>query len=348
MGKTKKEHYVPQCYLRNFKMEGKEEKINVFDKQKEQIRLNQKILDNASERYFYDIDIDKILMECPADKRERMLDQFGEKYEAYKNDNEQHLEKFFSEVVEGDYSETLKSIIHNAESATPWYIKNCYSMSEVERIKMAAFITFQYMRTKKFRETMREGKSEIAKVLLTKLYNIEYGETDGKISLDDIDVQIGKESIKLDHAGFILDMDRILDFTQCFLKHVWVIYINRTKIPFWTSDAPIAVNPMKNGYRSGKGIAAKGVEILLPLSNKVTLGMYDSEEYGEIFYKLTGKVNRLYIEIKDEDRVKQFNQLQVRESYRCIFSSGEDFSVAQELCKKYPSVKETINYITVG
>lgn len=50
MGKTKKEHYVPQCYLRNFMIPGTNEKINVFDKSLEQVRLKQNILDNASER----------------------------------------------------------------------------------------------------------------------------------------------------------------------------------------------------------------------------------------------------------------------------------------------------------
>ena len=39
MGKTKKEHYVPQCYLKNFMIPGTDEKINVFDKSKEQVRL---------------------------------------------------------------------------------------------------------------------------------------------------------------------------------------------------------------------------------------------------------------------------------------------------------------------
>lgn len=47
MGKTKKEHYVPQCYLRNFVIPGTDEKINVFDKSLEQVRLKQNILDNA-------------------------------------------------------------------------------------------------------------------------------------------------------------------------------------------------------------------------------------------------------------------------------------------------------------
>ena len=137
----------------------------------------------------------------------------------------------------------------------------------------------------------------------------------------------------------MLDIDRILEFTKCFLNHVWVIYINKTEIPFWTSDAPVALNPMQNGWRSGRGIAAEGIEIILPLSDKVCLGMYDREYYGDLFYKATVKEDRIYIEIDDCNKVNSFNELQVRESYRCIFSSNQDFTLAKELCEKYPSIK---------
>ncbi|MFQ7521413.1 MAG: DUF4238 domain-containing protein [Terrisporobacter sp.] len=339
MKKTKKEHYVPQCYLRNFCIKGNDKKINVFDKQKEQTRLNQNILDNASERYFYDIDIDKILNEASEEKRKDMLSQLGDKYDVYKNDKEQHIEKLFSEVIEGDYSEMLKSIIYKAETATPWYLKNCYSMSEVVKIKMAVCITFQFLRTKKSRDMLQDGMIKMYKVLLTKLYNIEYGNSTGNISVEDIDVSIGKEAMKLEHVQFMLDIDRILEFTKCFLNHVWVIYINKTEIPFWTSDAPVALNPMQNGWRSGRGIAAEGIEIILPLSDKVCLGMYDREYYGDLFYKATVKEDRIYIEIDDCNKVNSFNELQVRESYRCIFSSNQDFTLAKELCEKYPSIK---------
>ena len=344
MKKTKKEHYVPQCYLRNFCIKGNDKKINVFDKQKEQTRLNQNILDNASERYFYDIDIDKILNEASEEKRKDMLSQLGDKYDVYKNDKEQHIEKLFSEVIEGDYSEMLKSIIYKAETATPWYLKNCYSMSEVVKIKMAVCITFQFLRTKKSRDMLQDGMIKMYKVLLTKLYNIEYGNSTGNISVEDIDVSIGKEAMKLEHVQFMLDIDRILEFTKCFLNHVWVIYINKTEIPFWTSDAPVALNPMQNGWRSGRGIAAEGIEIILPLSDKVCLGMYDREYYGDLFYKATVKEDRIYIEIDDCNKVNSFNELQVRESYRCIFSSNQDFTLAKELCEKYPSIKETGDY----
>lgn len=346
--RTKKEHYVPQCYLKNFRIPRTEGRINVFDKKKAEIRTNQNILDNASERYFYDIDIDKILNEATEENRNKMLNRLGEKYEIFRNDKTQHLEKFFSEVIEGDYSEVLKSIISKAENATPWYLDNCYSLSIKEKVVLSICITMQFLRTKKQRVMLEEGMTKLYETFLVKLYNIEYGEYAESLSPGDIKANIGKEAMKMKHAKFILDFNKVLEFSGVLRSHLWVTYINRTPIPFWTSDAPIALNPMSNGGRCGKGIGAKGIEILLPISDKVTLAMYDREEY-EKYMSLGGNVkDRLYIEIYDENHINSFNALQLKECYRCVFSGSEDFSLAKEMCEKNPSLMQEKEYFTVG
>lgn len=272
----------------------------------------------------------------------------GENYEIYKNDKEQHLENFFSKVIEGDYSRVLKSIITKAEGASPWYIKNCYCMSEEEQVIMAVCITMQFWRTKKQRIMLEEGITKFHTMMLCKLFNIEYGDELGRLSQEDFETTIGKEAMKLQHAEFILDIENILEFSAVFLRHIWVIYINRTNEPFWTSDAPVVLNTMPNGWRSGKGIASRGIEIVLPLSDKVALGMYDAEVYAPMLSMVSTKSNRMYIELKDKEQIQRFNQLQVVESYRCIYSSCEDFSLAQRMCQEHPDLKRAQEYFSVG
>lgn len=58
MADTKKEHYVPRCYLKHF--EADNGKIKVFDKKIMQVR-EQRIFDVAMENYFYDIDFSALL-----------------------------------------------------------------------------------------------------------------------------------------------------------------------------------------------------------------------------------------------------------------------------------------------
>ena len=53
MADTKKEHYVPRCYLKHF--EADNGKIQVFDKKIMQVR-EQRSFEVAMENYFYDID----------------------------------------------------------------------------------------------------------------------------------------------------------------------------------------------------------------------------------------------------------------------------------------------------
>ena len=71
MAETKKEHYVPRCYLRNFA--SLEERINVFDKEKMQTRKNQRILDVAMENRFYDLNIATLNDKIPPERKEKLI-----------------------------------------------------------------------------------------------------------------------------------------------------------------------------------------------------------------------------------------------------------------------------------
>lgn len=68
MADTKKEHYVPRCYLENF--EDTEDRIWVYDKvlmdePRHQLRIN-----IGFENYFYDIDFNALLDKMDEDKQE--------------------------------------------------------------------------------------------------------------------------------------------------------------------------------------------------------------------------------------------------------------------------------------
>lgn len=58
MADTKKEHYVPRCYLENFVSDSK--RIEVFDKWTLMVRHNQDIKNVAMENGFYDLDLHNI------------------------------------------------------------------------------------------------------------------------------------------------------------------------------------------------------------------------------------------------------------------------------------------------
>ena len=68
MADTKKEHYVPRCYLENFASNST--RIEVFDKWKLMVRHNQDIKNVAMENGFYDLDLLDMLNRIDAEKSE--------------------------------------------------------------------------------------------------------------------------------------------------------------------------------------------------------------------------------------------------------------------------------------
>lgn len=69
MTDTKKEHYVPRCYLKNFALENT--KIKIFDKFKMQTR-EQRIMEVAMENYFYDLDFSELIQKAELDENKKL------------------------------------------------------------------------------------------------------------------------------------------------------------------------------------------------------------------------------------------------------------------------------------
>ena len=115
--KKKKQHYVPQCYLENWAIDGSHQ-IYVYDKEMNKQRKNN-ITDVASENYFYDVDLTGIVTN---DKAKEM--GFSN-FDPSKADEAQYIENFFSNSVEGQYKFLLNNVLTNVSRMTPWELKNC-------------------------------------------------------------------------------------------------------------------------------------------------------------------------------------------------------------------------------
>lgn len=137
MNETKKEHYVPCCYLWNFSFcknhkKPQQSPVYVFDKvlNKSFIRA---VHDVASEYYFYD----------------------NEKL----GDNKKFLEKFFSNHVEVEYSTHLKSLIDRVNSNS----KNIILYGE--KSSLSAHFAIQYIRTLAHRNNLAYMVEQLKKIV---------------------------------------------------------------------------------------------------------------------------------------------------------------------------------------
>lgn len=336
MADTKKEHYVPQCYLRHFA--STEERINVFDKEKMEVRTNQNILNVAMKNRFYDLNLFDIYIKAESPEQEKIKKELGEllgtdNIEAALNDidSQQYIEKkFFSEGVESIYSFMLENIIKKSNNGNRWIIQNCYALSKSEKELFSLFVSIQIIRTKSFRDTL---SATFEKFIETMTYKSQMNDEDA-LPKEAFKVTVDKEYVKLQHNGMVLDPEMALEFAKVLAKHIWVIYVNKTNTPFYTSDDPVVNVPHKHDtFLSYGGLNSEGIEILFPISSNLLLGMYHADTYNDVF------TDRKYMAVNDNKWVEYFNRAQVVHSQRCVFSISNDFDLAEKICRENPDIQ---------
>ncbi len=344
MAKTKKEHYVPRCYLKNFSNQG-EERINLFDKQKMQARLNQNIMDVAMENYFYDLSLEELYKKAKPEEQEKVKEELCKilntqnlECSLREADNQQHIEKGFFSKIEGIYSSILLNIINKAYNGNQWVIDNCDAFSKEGKEIFSFFIAIQIIRTKSFREILG---ATIEKTVQTMAYKSQMDDEDA-LPKESFEVEADKEFIKLQHSSMILDPKVAAEIAEVLSNHIWVMYVNKTSLPFYTSDDPVVNIPHKfDKFISYGGLKSEGIEIVFPISSNLLLGMYDSKTYNNIH------TDREYKVLYYDEEVGYFNKVQVIHSQRYIFSSNENFELAEKICLRYPECQKYVPPIEV-
>jgi len=338
MGKVKNQHYVPRSYLKYFSNE--KDQLWVYDKEKDAV-FRSNITNVASQRYFYDIPFDEIFKVISEDEKKELkevLSKFGfdTKQDGYKT-IEQGIEDFFSTEIEGPY----KSLLENIRSR---YVLNpdplfSEALTLEERQPLSLFIAYQIVRSKEFRESLIETKNGAAQALVDRLAkmhdkNYEYGT---------MTVTKEHEFPSVEHAQFILG-DFPFKLAQSLVNHCWVVGVNQTTIPFYTSDNPVIKVPHKrHPIVSYEGYNSEGIEIAIPISQKHILIMYERTYHKDYL----GSEN-LFVPIIDVQNVIYYNSLQVYQSNRQIYCHDKKFHLIDKMKREHGSLKRTPKEIKVN
>lgn len=342
MADTKKEHYVPRCYLENFEDDNK--RIKVYDKtiMQERSQLKSEI---AAENYFYDIDFEKMMEKIEPDKHQAIINDIKkitgiDDWDSIKSTimKTKYIEKDFFGKIEGEYSTLLKDIIKKSYNGNKWVIENCHPFSENDKILLALLLSVQIIRTRAYRDiikqTIEKGYQALINKQLTRNENSSPNET--------FQVMADDSFIKLQHSSMLLNDEIILNIAETLMNHIWVMYVNKTDCPFYTSDNPVVTIAHKHDkYRSYNGLASEGVEVVFPVSPNLLISMYE-KTYHSKYVK-----DRTFIPIYDKICVDYYNSAQVSNSFRCVFSQKENFELAKIMCKKHPEIRDYSNKITV-
>lgn len=295
------QHYVPQFYLKKFARNTKPRKyiINCFDKTTGK-KFTRNIKDIAMEKYFYD------------------------------NQEPPIVENIFA------YLESHSSIIYDKIIEE----ESIENLTDSQRTIFSLFIFFQYSRTRGAREFF----SQVAKLVYK-----HFEENKNYPKINNFDPQILKKF--LEDRGYSAQINimfgpreekvnKILTIAEETSKLIfnldWNITKNNFKREFFTGDHPVIIyNPYSDEkIIKGYGIQAfksPGVEIFFPLTPKLCLIIYDKRVSG-------------YKDVSSERNVKKkeldwINTQIIAESYRLIFTKGNDFQFVKQVLKDYSELK---------
>ena len=235
------------------------------------------------------------------------------------------LEDFYS-TIESDVDPEIGSVIKRAmlyvDRPMPYGGK---LFLDLERAKIAYYIALQFTRTKEFRSIFEQMTEGLKEGLREKGEHIPIEKLDEFFS--------GAEPSAVQQVRMLANPEHMQKMVNLLSSHVWFIGYIPESLALYTSDHPVAISSHENHPGRGVGLGSYGVEIAFPLSSRFVLMMYDRGMFGNAFEGRENMVVRL-----TSENVVYVNAKQVQRSYRQIFCSVDDFSLARNICKKNPDV----------
>jgi hypothetical protein len=195
-------------------------------------------------------------------------------------------------------------------------------------------MVIQWLRGREYRERIRQQREK-----LTLLEFKEYCKKKHPNELpDDFDryvkLEWNKHLATAEQMTHLIDGKQIEELGLKLLNHIWVVGINRTMQPFYTSDNPVVKIPhlFKPG-RSLSGFGSQGVEIVFPLTPTHILVLFERRHH----YKANGH-REDGVHLVNYLGVDRYNEWQVKQSYRQVFCTKKEFEQAQGVCRRFPEV----------
>lgn len=308
MGMNKKQHYIPQCYLRLFSDDGKH--IWTYDKEKEQ-EYSSTISDVCTKNDFY-----KISKEYIQENQEL---------------NELSIEKdFFADYYEPKYSDALIHLNQLAEDS----IKNGpkkVSLTQKERVDFATFLTIQWLRLPSIRQDNESIFDELMPRMI-KLFSegLAIEKKDHDIAKLHIEATIKDKSVYHAKCSF-LDEKLVNTYAIALTNNIWMFSYSDDG-NFYTSDFPITVNAHEKGVRPiCQGLTQYGAELTFPLSKNLALTIWDKEYFKE------KAEDDLTISLASQKEIRAFNASRYAYAQRQLFCCRKDFEFVKFVSQICPT-----------
>ena len=145
----------------------------------------------------------------------------------------QHIEHFFAENVETFLFDSVAQITSTYMMANPVRLLEMEILNDEQMDKISLYLALQQVRTKEFRQVIIETYERMPLLLMKKMAKSE----EERELLNNIRLEWNDENQKkLLHAQMILDEENITKLALVFRDKYWMVLINETGMPFYTSD----------------------------------------------------------------------------------------------------------------
>lgn len=316
---AKVQHYVPQFLLRNFG-NGRKKHVFTFDKKTgKHFSTNAKNI--ACESRFYDFE---------------------------ENGTTFTVENSLS-YIEAKVKPIFKKITDK---------NNLSGLSIEDRAQLSVFFSIQYVRTRCFREQHRF----LQEMLGESLRKRGFGDNSSN-GLQEYLKKPTENDLARQAAKFIIEAPQI--FSSHLFNKSWLLLETNKKYPFIIGDNPLTMQNNRDfGFYRNIGFAVLGIEIYFPLSPTQALAMWcpsHEENCRDAFKKIqtiekqaphflyawqrtyTEKIlksieNGCSLECLPEN-VVNFNALQVLYAEQYLFSSKDEFDLAQKIISDHQEIQ---------
>lgn len=289
-----KQHYIPQCYFRNFSENKKS--IWVYNKRNSK-SYTQSIANIAYKDDFYKL-------------AEKIVD--GETITSANM-----LEKeFFANNLEIMYSDCLKLFA----SKTKEWLNNHENNPVIDKKTkdiFSALIALQYLRMPNIREMHIDANKKVNNYtfeLYKEFYKTQVEEKQ-YTSIDSITLEYDDELQSLEHFYIYGDQKLIDSYQDQLVNKIWVFYVTEQN-NVYTSDNPILTKPhIANQPCFYSGFGMNGVEVIFPLNDSLVLTMWDEKYFTE-----KRELDNTFCLI-DSKLLREYNL------YQYLFSNSETYCV---------------------
>ena len=356
MSKVKRQHYVPQFYLKRWVNDISDTQIWIYDRERKKSFSNS-VQSVASSNYFYDFpDVSQEQMDQMCEKIEETIKDETEKVKALEYITGQLYEKSLSEI-EAINSKVIKGIIKRVEDvrALPldYFIKHQFIKIE-DIVELSFFIALQHTRTTETRIVVEQFAQQFGKHLAdTMIDNIDKVEQDeelkeklgedsfkeyiesvksGKFGKDSFSVSVNEKYTKMQHLRMMFDIAEGIENIIKYYK--WILCINNSEIPFFTCDNPVVKKANLNNPFYSNGFNSKGIEVYYPISPKYAICIIEPSYLKE---KAPDLLDRTIWNFSKEN-VIHYNDLIVKNATSQIYSNKNEFTWVEKRLSDTPSV----------